>query len=191
MRGWRKIFAKPPTNGDDVNAKRRALPAPDEQVVVLTQELVENTITASRENERRRIVQPFHQTNDDLLRRMLNALQPDSYVRPHRHRAPTELEAWVVLRGAAVLVLFDDAGAWQESIRLRGGSESFGVDFRADVYHSVVVVVPDTVLYEVKLGPYEPLGDKELAPWAPAEDSPEASAYLEELRALAKRPPRR
>jgi hypothetical protein len=45
------------------------------------------------------------------------------------------------------------------------------------------VLEPDSVIYEVKLGPYVPLAGTEAAPWAPAEGSLEAAGYLEQLRA--------
>ena len=41
-----------------------------------------------------------------------------------------------------------------------------------------------SVFLEAKAGPYSPLTLEERAPWAPAEDSEKASAYLADLRAL-------
>jgi len=46
----------------------------------------------------------------------------------------------------------------------------------------VIALRPDSVLFEVKSGPFDPLQAKEFAPWAPAEDSPETLFYLENLR---------
>ena len=160
---------------------QRALPPPDDEIVVLTDNLVDAAVRASRDSERRRMVLPFHRTIDDPLRRMFNALQPDSYVRPHRHAPPSDREAWLVVRGALALVLFDDAGFCRRSIRLGAASSAFGVDFLGDTYHGVVVLEPDTVIYEVKLGPYAP-NEKDLAPWAPGEASSAAPGYLERLR---------
>ena len=42
---------------------------------------------------------------------------------------------------------------------------------------------PDTVVFEVKPGPYQPTSDKDFAPWAPAEGGPDAPAYLADLEA--------
>jgi hypothetical protein len=53
------------------------------------------------------------------------------------------------------------------------------------VYHSFIVLEPDTVIYEVKSGPYVTSTDKSFAPWAPAEGTPEAQVYMEQLRASA------
>jgi cupin fold WbuC family metalloprotein len=156
-------------------------------VTVITRQLVQQTARESRDNERRRIVQPFHRTNGDLLRRMLNAIQPDSYAQPHRHPPASNQEAWLVLQGALALVFFEDDGAVCERLVLQAGSDAFGVDFSGDRFHTLVVLEPDTVIYEVKLGPYAPLSGTEVATWAPAEGTSEAVDYLEQLRRAAAR----
>ena len=59
--------------------------------------------------------------------------------------------------------------------------DAFGVDLVPGVYHTLVVLEPDTVIYEVKDGPYVASNDKAFAPWAPPEGSPEAPAYMARL----------
>lgn len=161
---------------------RRALEAPEGSLVVLTRSLVEHVTEASRESPRRRIIQPFHKSDADPLHRMLNVIQPDSYVRPHRHLEPPKSEAWVVLKGALAFFTFEDDGRVRECLGLEAGGERFGVDLAPGVYHGLVALVPDTVLFEVKTGPYAPTNDKAFAPWAPAEGTPEAADYLARLR---------
>jgi hypothetical protein len=60
-------------------------------------------------------------------------------------------------------------------------SDVFGIDVAAGHFHGFLVRAPDTVLYEVKPGPYAPLSDKDFAPWAPTEGSPEVGDYLSTL----------
>jgi RimJ/RimL family protein N-acetyltransferase len=58
------------------------------------------------------------------------------------------------------------------------------------VYHGLVALEPDTVLYEVKTGPYAALTDKAFASFAPSEGTPEAETYrLALLRAFESRQP--
>jgi hypothetical protein len=47
-----------------------------------------------------------------------------------------------------------------------------------------VALDPGTVFFEAKAGPYAPPAGGDLADWAPAEGSPEASALEREWRAL-------
>jgi len=53
------------------------------------------------------------------------------------------------------------------------------------VWHSVAVLSPHAVCYEVKPGPYSQATDKDFAPWAPHEGDPAAFAYLARLVAAA------
>ena len=164
------------------SSTRRALDAPAGDVVVLSRALVERVIEASRTSPRRRIIQPFHKNEDELLHRMLNVLQPDTYVRPHRHLDPPKSESWVVLQGAVAFFTFEEDGRVRDYFELEAGGEYFGVDLTPGLFHSLVVLAPDTVLFEAKSGPFAPANDKSFAPWAPAEDSPEAASYLAWMR---------
>lgn len=127
------------------------------------------------------MILPFHRGPEDRVHRMLNALQVGTYVRPHRHRSPPKPEAWIVLRGELLFVTFFDDGEIDDALTLSADGEHFGVDLVPGRYHTLAALKPDTVIYEVKSGPYDPKDDKEFAPWSPEEDSEDASAYLEEL----------
>lgn len=113
---------------------------------------------------------------------MFNAVQPDSYIPPHRHLDPPKAESWIVLRGALAFFTFDDAGAISECLEIRAGGDVFGVDLEPGVYHTFFALEPDTVVFEVKDGPYSPATDKAFTDWAPREGTAEAANYLERLR---------
>jgi cupin fold WbuC family metalloprotein len=161
----------------------RALPAPSGPISWLSQDLLQGAITASRSNPRRRVIQPFHRSQSATLQRMFNAVQPDSYIPPHRHLDPPKAESWIVLRGALAFFTFDEQGAISECLEIRAGGEIFGVDLEPGVYHTFFALEPDTVVYEVKDGPYSPATDKAFAEWAPGEGTPEAGDYLAKLAA--------
>lgn len=142
--------------------------------------------TKSREaaaNPRRREVLVLHRDDQDPLQRMLNALQPGSYIRPHRHRRPPKAEPLVLLAGAAGFVVFEDDGtpSIENSILLHPHEGALVVDQREGAWHTFFALHPDTVLFEVKPGPFDPAAEKEFASWAPEEGAPEAAAYLESL----------
>jgi cupin fold WbuC family metalloprotein len=164
-------------------SKPRALRAPSGPVCWLSRDLLEGAIAASQESPRRRVIQPFHRSESATLQRMFNAVQPDSYIPPHRHLDPPKAESWIVVRGALAFFTFDEQGAITECLEIRAGGEIFGVDLEPGVYHTFFALEPDTVVYETKDGPYSPAADKSFPSWAPAEGSPEASAYLAQLSA--------
>ena len=159
----------------------RALPAPSGPICWLSEDLVQGAITVSQSSPRRRVIQPLHRSESATLHRMFNAVQPDSYIPPHRHLHPPKAESWVVLRGALAFFTFDDQGAIIECLEIRAGGPIFGVDLEPGVYHTFFALEPDTVVYEVKNGPYAPDTDKAFPSWAPREGSADASEYLAQL----------
>lgn len=165
-------------------SETKALTGPSSPITAIASSDVKRAVAASRSNRRRRVILPFHKSPDDRLHRMLNAIQPDSYIRPHCHLHPPKTETVLVLQGALLCLVFDDDGAVRTALALKAGGDPFGFDCEAGIYHTFLALTPDTVIFEVKPGPYEQASDKDFAAWAPPEDSPKAAAYLENLRRL-------
>ncbi|WP_127477332.1 WbuC family cupin fold metalloprotein [Sulfurivermis fontis] len=114
----------------------------------------------------------LHPQLSDPVQRFLNAIEPGSYVRPHRHGNPPRWELFVVRHGAAVILLLDDDGVVDERVELDTGGAVRAAEIPAGVWHTVVARAPGTVLFEFKEGPYAPLSDKDFAAWAPTEGDP-------------------
>jgi cupin fold WbuC family metalloprotein len=151
--------------------------------LVVTADIIEAKCRDAKQNSRRREILALQRGNEDSLQRMVNAIEPGSYVRPHRHHAPPKAESVVLLAGSIGFVAFHADGSPNRDAcillhRSRGG---LALDCRESVWHTFFALEPDTVVFESKSGPFNPDSDKEFAPWAPAEGSPEASAYLELL----------
>jgi cupin fold WbuC family metalloprotein len=128
------------------------------------------------------MILPFHSDGSDVHQRMLNAIQPGSYIRPHRHHHPPKSETIVILQGALKYVVFDDRGAIEEVFMLSSDGLIAGIDTEPGVFHTFLAVRPNSVVFESKTGPYDPASDKDFAPWAPAEEDKEsARVYLEDL----------
>ncbi len=168
-------------------AHPKALGAPQTPATIIGSDLVRRAVEASRQSPRRRIILPLHKAPDANLHRMLNAVQPYSYVRPHRHLDPPKAESILVLQGAILTFIFDATGKVEEAMIFAAGTAAFGIDFEPGVLHTFLALQPDTVLFEVKPGPYEAQTDKDFAPWAPVEGSPEAAAYMADLYGFARK----
>lgn len=132
----------------------------------------------ARENPRGRKNANFHGSNDDRCHRLLNAVEPGSYIRPHRHLDPQKGEAMVLLAGRLGVLIFSEAGELEESHLLDRDAGALMVDIPAGTFHSAVSLAPGSVFFEAKAGPYAPLGEAEVPAWAPREGDPEAGAYL-------------
>jgi cupin fold WbuC family metalloprotein len=157
--------------------------SPHRRFLPLTEELIRSKARDAAGNPRRREIHVLHAGDDDPLQRMLNALQPGSYVRPHRHRRPPKAEAVVLLQGALGFAAFEDDGQVAEGglVLVERQRGIFGVDWRAGLWHTFFALVPDTVVFEVKSGPWDPATDKEWAPWSPEEGTLEGTRYLAAL----------
>jgi len=94
----------------------------------------------------------------------------------------------MAIKGLFGLIIFTDQGLIK-SITLFG-SEKYaeklsipsGLELPASAWHTVVSLVDDSVLFEVKSGPFDPSLAKELASWAPKEGHISAVQYLETLK---------
>jgi cupin fold WbuC family metalloprotein len=145
--------------------------------------LIQRKTEDARSNARKREMHLLHGSDSDAVQRMLNALQPDSYIRPHRHIDPPKAETVFLLRGSLGFVTFGDDGTQGpgDFIHLYPG-KALVVDCREGVWHTFFALEPDTVVFECKAGPHDAARDKEFAPWAPEEGSPDAGAYLARLQ---------
>lgn len=171
---------------EDTAARKRSTLSRHKSVLAITKSLLREKSGHAKLNRRGREILVLHDGDGDTLQRMLNAIEPGSYIRPHRHVTPPKAEGLIVLAGAVGFVPFTSSGQPDEAsfVHMGGESEVLGVDYRAGVWHSFFALEPGTVVYEVKPGPYEATSDKEFAPWAPEEGAPEAELYLADLEKL-------
>jgi cupin fold WbuC family metalloprotein len=120
----------------------------------------------------------LHDVLEAPVQRLAIAMEPGTYVRPHRHVHSWELLC--PLSGALEVILFDEAGVVQGRQRLGdGGAAVF--EMPAGTWHSVISLAAGSVVFEVKEGPYRPLGADDLAAWSPAEGDAGVAGMLEFL----------
>lgn len=131
---------------------------------------------------RRRRNRNFHADDHAACHRLLNAVEPDSYIPPHRHNDPAKSESILVLRGQLGALFFDEQGEITDCAVLEPGGAAVGINVPNGVFHTVLALTPGTVFFEAKAGPYLPLAADEKAPWAPGENEPGAADYLTDLR---------
>ena len=160
-----------------------ALPNIKEPIFTLTEEILQSGFQASSQSPRKRIILPLHRTQDALVQRMLNFFQPGTYVQPHIHSQDHQIETVQVLRGKVGVIFFDEAGEVTETHQLAEGGVGL-VDFEPGIWHGMVCLEPNTVILEIKRGPYSPDTDKYFADWAPAEGDEGCDAFREKMEAL-------
>jgi cupin fold WbuC family metalloprotein len=130
---------------------------------------VQRGLDASRLSPRKRFILPIHRTQDALVQRMMNFLQPGTYIRTHKHPRPGAIETIVVLSGRIRFYTYSDEGEALMQRDLESGSSNCLIDIEDNVWHSFEVLSPDTIIFECKMGPYDAKLDKEFAPWSDPE----------------------
>jgi cupin fold WbuC family metalloprotein len=156
---------------------------------IFNAKFLDNLSSDARVTPRKRMSENIHGSYLEPCQRLFNAIEPDSYIRPHRHSIDRRDELLIAVRGLMVLILFDDVGNLVRVVSF--GSEkhrlalSFGVEVPSSAWHTVISLSPGSVLLEVKAGPFDPERPKEKAPWAPEEGSSAAVEYLKRLTVLA------
>jgi cupin fold WbuC family metalloprotein len=149
---------------------------------VIDKVLLNGLSLEASENVRRRKNLNFHSSPSDPLQRMLNAFEPGTYVRPHRHADPAKREVFVLLSGKVAVLFFNNDGQVIKSVTLSHNDGVLAVEVEPGEWHAVVSLEKGSVVYEIKDGPYDVPTDKDFAPWAPLEGSLEAPLYLERLQ---------
>lgn len=124
----------------------------------------------------------LHTDPSDPIQRLLNALEPDTYICPHKHENPDKRELFIPMRGAFVLVTFDNAGEIVSIVRLSENSDARIVEIEQGIWHTLVCEESGTIYFEIKDGPYNVDRDKNFASWAPKEHAEDAKSYLNELK---------
>lgn len=123
----------------------------------------------------------FHDGDSDILQRMLNAMEPGTYIRPHLHKDPDKREAFICLRGRFMVVEYNVDGSIHDFVVLDPEKGNYACEIAAGRYHSMIALKPNSVAYELKDGPYDPATDKKFAPWAPEEGSPDCPKFIAEI----------
>ena len=132
---------------------------------LITEELLDMVTAQAKENPRLRMNHNFHATMDAPIHRLLNALEPGTYLPPHRHT--DKEETYLVLRGSLLAFFYDEEGNVTEKVRLNPSEGKYGLEIPPCTWHSIIALELGTVIFEIKKGPYQPLPLEDLAPWAP------------------------
>lgn len=137
----------------------------------LTQELLNHIAQQARSSPRLRQNYNFHDPAEKV-QRFINVLQPGTYIRPHRHRRVLEVngfEFFLVIQGDLGMIVLNDEGEIIDKERVIAHGPTQGIELAEGTYHTLVALASDTVILELKEGPYDFSADKEFLTAFPAE----------------------
>ena len=102
-------------------------------MIKITSELIDTVIAQARLSPRRRMNYNFHPELSDPVQRLLNALEPWTYIRPHKHTKKEE--SFVLLRGTVLAVAFNDDGTIRDHAILSSKTGILGIEFEENSFH--------------------------------------------------------
>lgn len=155
---------------------------------VFSSQYFEDLVNQASQSDRLRAHVNVHGSYADQCQKLFNAIKIDSYIRPHRHSLDPKDECLVAIKGLFGFIMFTEQGSIESVVLF--GSEKYseqlsipsGLELTSGVWHTVVSLVDNSILFEVKKGPFEPTLAKEFAPWAPKEGEKVANPYFQQLK---------
>lgn len=122
--------------------------------------LLDEVTSLAKESPRLRMNYNFHTSPDAKAQRLLNALEPGTVLPIHRHWHSAE--TYILLRGRIRVLYYNDKKEVTESILLNPLEGDFGVHIPVGQWHTLEVLESGSVLFEVKDGPYTPIGKQDI-----------------------------
>ena len=123
--------------------------------MIITEQLLNQISLQAKDSPRLRMNYNLHESLDDATHRFFNAMEPGTIVPIHRHRDTAE--TFMLVRGKMRVVFYDDYKNIIEDNVLSTDNGNYGVHIPVGVWHWVEILEPNTVTFEVKEGPYNPL----------------------------------
>ena len=115
--------------------------------------IINELIAKAKESPRLRCNLDMRNSAEDQSQRMLNALEPGTVMPIHHHKVD---EMFVILRGRVNVTIHNDKGEVIQSVALSPLNGHYAVNIKAGEWHSLTCEEPNTVIMEVKEGPYIP-----------------------------------
>ncbi len=125
------------------------------------------------QSPRLRMNSNLHDDLADPVQRLAIAMEPDTLILPHRH--PHTWEILTALRGRFTVLVFDGAGKVIERAEL--GVDASVVEIPAGGWHAVLSRDTGAVIFEMKRGPYMPIGDEDVAAWGKGRSAAELNSW--------------
>lgn len=129
--------------------------------MVIDNKVLDELSAKAKASPRLRMNLDLRNSENDGSQRMLNAIEPGSPERIHRHQHTSETV--VCIRGRVVEEFYDDLERiCTDSIVLTPNGPNVAVNIPAGQWHSIRAVESGSVVLAVKDGRYEPLSDADI-----------------------------
>ena len=128
--------------------------------MLIDKKLLDSVTSKAKVSDRLRMNYNFHESLDAKAQRLLNALEPGTVLPIHRHQHTAE--TYIVLRGAIKVLFYNDDRVLTDEFMVDPLDGVYGLHIPAGQWHTLEVLESGTTIFEVKDGPYTPLGAEDV-----------------------------
>lgn len=128
--------------------------------MILTQTIIDDVSSKAKVSPRLRMNYNLHESFEDSVQRMFNALEPGTVIPIARH--PYSSETLIMLRGKIRVLIYDDNKNVIEDVVIASNSANFGYHIPKGTWHRVESLEVGTVCFETREGPYSPVAEEDI-----------------------------
>lgn len=127
---------------------------------MIDKKLLDEVSAQAKASKRLRMNYNLHDSLAAKAQKLLNALEIGTILPIHRHRHTSE--TYMLLRGKIRVMFYNEMREETDSFLLDPLSGNYGVQIPAGQWHTLEVLEDNSVIFEVKDGPYTPLAPEDL-----------------------------
>ena len=128
--------------------------------MLINKELLDSVSQQAKESPRLRMNYNFHDSLDAKAQRLLNAMEPGTVLAIHRHRDTAE--TYMVMRGAIKVIFYNAEKEIIDEFVIDPTKDEYGIHIPIGQWHTLEVLEKDTVIFEVKDGPYKAFKEEDV-----------------------------
>lgn len=128
--------------------------------MLLTQSILDQVSEKAQSSSRLRMNYNLHESFEDSVQRMFNALEPGTEIPIARH--PYSNETLIMLRGKLRVLIYDDNKSIIEDVIIAPNTDNIGYHIPKGTWHTVQSLEEGTVCFETREGPYEPVAEEDI-----------------------------
>lgn len=131
-------------------------------MIIISKSIIKELNEQAKKSLRLRMNYNIHESLDEDVHKLLNSLQPGTVMPIHRHLHPAKKETFVLLQGALEVCKYNDDKTIAEKYVMSRGSGNLICEIMPEEWHSFEVLEPNTLILEIKKGPYIPFQEIDL-----------------------------
>ena len=128
--------------------------------MLLKSDILDQISGEAKKTPRLRMNYNLHQSYNDSVQRMFNAIEPGSVITVARH--PYSNETLILLRGRLRVLIYNDNKEVTEDVVLDKDTGNIGYHIPKGVWHRVESLETGTAIFETREGPYVPVSENDI-----------------------------